>query len=34
MSAFSELTPVQLEDIRHYIRTAAHDTRAAEAGEH
>jgi quinohemoprotein ethanol dehydrogenase len=31
MAGFSELTASQIEDIRHYIRTATHDARAAQA---
>jgi mono/diheme cytochrome c family protein len=30
MAAYSDLTPEQIADIRHYIRTAAHAARAAE----
>ena len=30
MAGFGDLSPAQLEDIRHYIRTAAHDARALE----
>ena len=30
MAAFDELTPAELEDVRHYIRTATHDARTAQ----